>query len=288
MGGETLQLVVNGLLLGGMYALMAAGLTLVFGVMGVINFAHGEFIVAGGLLAYTITTLWQVPFWLTIVIIAALFLVAGQLSYLITIRPIMDSKPIVSLLLTFGLSYILIGVMTIVGGGVYRSLPIFSGAWTVAGLSLARSRGISATVALLMIAAMYGVLKWTRLGKTMRATAQHAEVALTCGIDIERSRRWAFGLGASTAGVAGVLLITILGLAPDSGQLLILKAFAIVVLGGLGSLAGALIGGLILGLSEVMSAFYLSGGVADSIAFVLILAILIARPQGLFGKAERV
>lgn len=140
----------------------------------------------------------------------------------------------------------------------------------------------------LLIAGVFLFLRKTRLGKAVRATAQHAQVAMTCGIDVDRMRVVAFALGIGMATSAGALLVTISSVHPQVGQLYILKAFAIVILGGLGSLAGAFVGGLILGLTEVLGTFYISSSVGQASSYLVLLIVLVLRPGGIMGTAEKV
>lgn len=289
MGFEQLpQILINGLLLGGLYALIAAGLSLVFGVMRVINFAHGEFVMLGGMLTYWLFVLYDINPLISFVIVLVGGLLLGAAVQVLLIRRVVDAPPMMSLLLTFGMSFFLIGLGLFLWENIYRSVPAFSGSWRALGVAFPRMRMIAFAMSAVVIVGVFTFLRRTRLGKAVRATAQHAQVAMTCGIDVERMRVIAFAMGIGMATSAGALLVTISSIHPQVGQLYILKAFAIVILGGLGSLAGALVGGLILGLVEVLGTFYVSSAVGQASAYLVLLIVLILRPGGIMGTAEKV
>ncbi len=289
MGVEQLpQILVNGLLLGGLYALIAAGLSLVFGVMRVINFAHGEFVMLGGMVTYWLFVLYDVNPLVSFFVVLVGGLLLGALVQALLIRRVVDAPPMMSLLLTFGMSFFLIGLGLFLWENISRSVPAYGGSWRALGVAFPRMRMIAFGMSALVIGAVFAFLRRTRLGKAVRATAQHAEVAMTCGIDVARMRVIAFAMGIGMATSAGALLVTISAIDPQVGGLYILKAFAIVILGGLGSLAGALVGGLILGLTEVLGTFYVSSAVGQASAYLVLLIVLILRPGGLMGTAEKV
>jgi branched-chain amino acid transport system permease protein len=289
MGLEQLpQLLVNGLLLGGLYALIAAGLSLVFGVMRVINFAHGEFVMLGGMATYWLFALYGVNPLISFVVVLIGGLLLGWAVQVLLIRRVVDAPPMMSLLLTFGMSFFLIGFGLFLWENIYRSVPAFGGSWRALGLAFPRMRIIAFGMSALLIGAVFGFLRRTRLGKALRATAQHDQVAMTCGIDVARMRAIAFAMGIGMATAAGALLVTISAIYPQVGAVYILKAFAIVVLGGLGSFAGALLGGLILGLTEVLGTFYISSAIGQASAYLVLLLVLVLRPGGLMGVAEKV
>lgn len=280
------QGLVNGVLLGGVYALIAAGLTLVFGVMRVINFAHGEFVMLGGMVTYWMFVLWGINPLVALVVVLIGGAVFGNVLQRVLIDRVVEAPPMMSLLLTFGLSLFLIGVAQALWDNLFRSVPYLRGSWQQFGLSLPRMRLVGFAVAAALTGAVYLFLKTSRSGKALRATAQHADVALTCGIDVPKMRRLAFSIGTAMAAVAGGLLVTIVAIQPQVGRLYILKAFAIVVLGGLGSFVGALLGGLVLGLVEVFGTLWISSAVGQATSYLVLLLVLVVRPGGLMGVAE--
>lgn len=284
---QLVQVLVNGILLGGIYALVAAGLSLIFGVMRVINFAHGDFLMLGGMATFWLFALYGVNPLLSLLIVIPAGLLLGWAVQVALIQRVVHAPPMMSLLLTFGLSFFLIGVSQIAFSNLFRSVPYLDGSWQALGTAFPRMRTVAFFAAALMSGGVYAFLKRTRSGKAIRATAQHAEVAMTCGIDVARVRRQTFAIGSAMAVVAGSLLVSITAIHPQVGAVYILKAFAIVVLGGLGSFVGALLGGLILGLAEVFGTLYISSAVGQAAAYLVLLAVLLARPGGLMGVSER-
>ncbi|MBA2528388.1 MAG: branched-chain amino acid ABC transporter permease [Euzebyales bacterium] len=282
--GQLPQALINGILLGGVYALVAAGLSLIFGVMRVINFAHGEFLMLGGMLTYWLFALFAVNPLLSLAIVMPAFLLLGAATQRALIARITGAPPMMSLLLTFGLSYFLIGVSQAAFGNIFRSVPFLPGSWRLLGVVFPKTRAIAFFAAAVVATAVFAFLRYTRSGKAIRATSQHPEVAMACGVDIAKVRRHAFALGVAMAALAGSLLVTITAMHPQAGTAYILKAFAIVVLGGLGSFLGALAGGLILGLTEVLGSLYISSAVGQASAYLVLLVVLLTRPGGLAGQ----
>lgn len=285
---DFLQTLINGLLLGGIYALIAAGLTLVFGVMRVINFAHGEFVILGGLVTYSLFSAFGLNPLLSLVVVMVGGFAVGHVIQRVIIARVVDAPPMMSLLLTFGMSLFLIGMGQGIWGNLFRSVPYLRGSWSVADLAFPRMRLVGFAVAAVLTGGVYLFLQGARAGKALRATAQHAEVALTCGIDVDKMRRLAFAIGAAMAAAAGALLVTIVALHPQAGRLYILRGFAIVILGGLGSFTGALLGGLILGLVEAFGTLYGSSAIGQASAYLVLLFVLLTRPGGLLGVGEKV
>jgi branched-chain amino acid transport system permease protein len=280
------QVVISGLLLGAVYALLAIGLNLIFGVMRVINIAHGELLMLGSYATYWLFTLWGVnPIVSLLLVLPAMFLLGMLLQRTLVDRGV-GQPLLISLLLTFGLSSFLTGVALNLWTANYRSVPVFSGSFAVGGLALSISRVIAFVVALAITLAVWYFLRTTRLGKAVRATSQNAEVALVCGIDVARIRLLAFGLGTAMAGAAGSLLAVIYTVYPEMGRTFLMKAFAIIVLGGLGSFGGAFVGALALGVAEALAAFAWNTQIAEAVAYAIFIGVLFVRPSGLFGARE--
>jgi branched-chain amino acid transport system permease protein len=280
------QVVISGLLLGAVYALLAIGLNLIFGVMRVINIAHGELLMLGSYATYWLFTLWGVnPIVSLLLVLPAMFLL-GMLLQRTLVDRVVGQPLLISLLLTFGLSSFLTGVALNLWTANYRSVPVFSGSFAVGGLALSISRVIAFVVALAITLAVWYFLRTTRLGKAVRATSQNAEVALVCGIDVARIRLLAFGLGTAMAGAAGSLLAVIYTVYPEMGRTFLMKAFAIIVLGGLGSFGGAFVGALALGVAEALAAFAWNTQIAEAVAYAIFIGVLFVRPSGLFGARE--
>jgi branched-chain amino acid transport system permease protein len=281
------QLLIHGVMLGGLYGLLALGLNLVFGVMRVINFAHGELVMLGAFLTFwAYTALGLHPLVALPLSAAVLFGVGWALQRLLMER-VLGGQPMAALLVTFGLSLIIINVGLLVFGADIRSIPLVSGSLRVAGFVVPKARGLAFLTAMALTAATVAFLRWTALGRAIRATAQHPEVAITCGVDVRRTRLVTFGLGAALGAAAGSLIMLILPMDPQSGSFLILKAFAVIIVGGLGSVAGGLLGALVLGIAEVFGSFFIATVFGEVMAYVLMLLVLLVRPAGLLGIAER-
>lgn len=281
------QLLIHGVMLGGLYGLLALGLNLVFGVMRVINFAHGELVMLGAFLTFWgYTALGLHPLVALPFSAAVLFGVGWALQRFLMER-VLGGQPMAALLVTFGLSLIIINVGLLVFGADIRSIPLVSGSLRVAGFVIPKARGLAFLTAMALTVATVAFLRWTALRRAIRATAQHPEVAITCGVDVRRTRLVTFGLGAALGAAAGSLIMLILPMDPQSGSLLILKAFAVIIVGGLGSVAGSLLGALVLGIAEVFGSFFIATVFGEVMAYVLMLLVLLVRPAGLLGIAER-
>lgn len=279
------QAVVSGVLTGALYAMIGIGLTVVFGVMRIINLAHGEMVMLGMFGAYWGQTLWKLDPFLSLLLWTPLMFAAGVLVYRFLLRPILGGGELNTLLYTAGLSLLVANVALLLWSGDYRTISLSYGMTPLRpfGLSIALPLAIAFAVALALTAGLWAFLSRTDLGRAIRATSQNADAAVLMGVDVERVAVVTFGLGTALAGAAGVLLAPSLYLYPTVGELLIVKCFVIVVLGGLGSIPGAIAGGVLLGVVESLGAIYVSAAYKDGIGFALFLAVLLYRPSGLFG-----
>lgn len=280
-----LQSLVSGLLTGSLYAMMAVGLTIIFGVMRIINLAHGDMVMLGMFGAFWAHSLWGVdPFVSGLLWVPLLFL-GGMLVYRFLLAPIIPGGELNTLLYTAGLSLLIANLALFLWTGDYRTvnLPYALEPLRPFGISVPIPIAIAFGLAALITAALYVFLLRTDLGRAVRATSQSPEAAALMGIDVGRISMITFGLGTALAGAAGVLLVPSLYLYPTVGEILIVKSFVIVVLGGLGSVPGAIAGGLLLGVVESFGAVYVSVAYKDTIGFVIFLLVLLFRPQGLFG-----
>ena len=283
---ETLaQSVVSGVLTGSLYAMIGIGLTVVFGVMRIINLAHGEMVMLGMFGAFWGHSLWRLDPFLSLLLWAPLMFAAGMLLYRLLLRKILPGGELNTLLYTAGLSLLVANLALFAWTGDYRTINLAYGQQPVRplGIAVAVPQAAAFALALAVTAGLWLFLTRTDLGRAVRATSQNAEAALLMGIDVERVAAVTFGLGTALAGAAGVLLAPSLYLYPTVGELLIVKCFVIVVLGGLGSVPGAIAGGILLGVVESLGAVYISSTYKDGIGFVLFLAVLLYRPSGLFG-----
>lgn len=286
---DVLQIVVSGILLGGVYALFATGLNLIFGVMKIINLGHGEFMMLGAYITFFFFTQAGIN---PIVAIPATALVVALLGVVLQfalVERVVNQPMINSLLLTFGMSTLMMGVALNLWTSNFRSVTYapLSGAWRMGELAISKSRLVAFVIAIIVTVGMWLFLNRSTFGKAIRATSEHPEVAQLCGIDVRRVRLVTFGLGSGMAAIAGALISIIFTINPEMGRMFIGKGFAIIVLGGLGSFVGAFIGAIILGVSETLTAFFTSTQLSEGVAYLILLLVLLIRPSGLFGKVER-
>lgn len=281
------QLIINGLLLGGIYALISIGLTLIFGVLEIINFAHGEFLMLGMYGAYWLFQIYGVDPYLSLMIILPLFFLIGLFVERVTIQPIIDAPPLNQIFMTVGLSMVLQNAALFFWKADYRTVRTAYSALALktSGLIVSFPRLVAFVMAMMAIATLLLFLKKTYTGKAIRALAQERRAAMLMGINVYRTYQIAFGIGIACVGVAGAMLIPIYYAFPTVGSLFVLIAFVVVILGGYNSLIGALIGGLIIGLVEAFSGFFLSPHLKEAVYFVIFILILLFRPTGLFGRA---
>jgi len=287
---QLLQHLVNGLVLGGTYALLGIGLTLIFGLMNVVNFAHGEFYTLGAYLTFAGASMLRLDFLLAV---AAAILgggLAGAACERVLLRPLAGESIDTTMLATIGLWIVLQNGELLAWGGVARSIahPFPTRPVVLGPVSLAPLRLAVLGAALVLIVGAHLLIHRTSLGVAMRATFQDRETAALMGIEIGRIRTLTFAVGSGLAAAAGALLGPIFLVYPAMGDLAALKAFAVVILGGLGSFAGATLGGLLLGVAEELGAGYVSSGYRDAVGFVIIILVLLFRPAGLFARVGRV
>lgn len=282
------ELIINGILLGGVYALMACGLNLIFGVMRVINFAHGEFLAIGGLITVTLVAALQLPFVVALVAVPLFMALLGVAIHVSVVRRVVEEPMIMSLLATYAVSTILVNAAILIWGGGYQGLPgVLAGAVRFLGLDLSMSRLLAFAVAMGVSVGVWWFLQATMTGKAIRSVSQAAELATISGIAIERVRMLTFALGAAMAGLAGVLIAPMFASEPQLGARFIIKAFAVIIVGGLGSYVGAIIGALFLGVLEVVGGFLVGQILGAALLYVVMLLVLLVRPRGLFGVGVR-
>jgi len=285
-----LQHLVNGLALGGTYALLGIGLTLIFGLMNVVNFAHGEFYTLGAYLAFAGLGVLGVNFFLAIAAAILGGALLGAACERLLLRPLRGESIDTTMLVMIGLWIALQNGELLAWGGVARSIPHpFPTTPIVVGpVSVAPLRLFVLAAVLVLIVASHLLIHSTPLGMAMRATFQDRDTAALMGIDVGGIHTLTFAFGSGLAAAAGALLGPIFLVYPSMGDLASLKAFSVVILGGLGNFAGATIGGLILGVAEELGAGYVSSGYRDAIGFVIVILVLLCRPAGLFARAERI
>jgi branched-chain amino acid transport system permease protein len=281
-----LQTLASGILIGLIYALVAVGLTLIFGVMEITNFSHGEFLMLGMYSAFWMFALWHWDPIVTLPISAIGLFVVGAAIYRLVIKRIIGAAPISQIFTTFGLMILLRGVAQFLWKADYRAIDksSVSGSISLLGVQLGTPQLAAGLGAVLTTVAVYLFLSKTRAGAALEATAADREAAQLMGIDSQRMFTLAWGIGAACAGVAGALLATFFPIFPEVGANFILIAFVVVNLGGFGSVAGAFWAGLIVGVVEVMGGLLLGPQFKMAVVLALFLAMLIWRPQGLMGK----
>lgn len=283
-----LQGLINGVLNGGVYALIALGFTLVFGVMRVVNFAHGHFVMVAMYISCVAFANFAIdPFFSLIAVIPLLFIL-GILVQRFCISKILDAPDTSQMTLTLGLLIVLenLGVMGF--GGEFRGVTTAYSTATipVGDLLVSVSRLMAFAAACLFIVILYLFLNRTDLGRAVKACSDERSGAMLVGINVQKMYVLTFGLGAALAGIAGAVIIPFTTVNPHSGTDFVLKAFMIVVLGGAGSVPGALVGALVFGVAEAVSAVVVSAHLSRAILFAILFIIIIVRPTGIFGKAS--
>ena len=288
---------LNGLVIGSFYALTALGLSIIFGVLRIVNFAHGELYMIGGYAYFVLVVTLGLPPMLAVVLAAAVLFVIGGLIEISLVRPVytgrVERPDEYAIMITFALAILLQNLMlSIFGPWPQRPAPIFRGGVEFGALIISGDRLAAATVGVVIIAAVLLSLRYTWAGKAVRAVSQDRKAAATLGINVDRASMYAFGLGAALAGAAGALIGPVFNVTPVMGVIPVVKAYVVVVLGGLGSIPGAILGALILGQVEVFATVLVPDttralAYKDAYGLLVLVLVLLLRPQGLFGERER-
>jgi branched-chain amino acid transport system permease protein len=280
------QVVISGILVGGLYALVALGLALIFGVMRVINIAHGPLLMLGAYATFFLHhALGLNPYLSLVVSMPLLFVLGAALQRLLVFR-VVDAPELSSLLLTFGISIALVNLAQLAFTSDLRAVEFITGSYLVGPFAVSKSRLYAFLFAAAITTAAFLFLQRTRLGKAIRATSQSREVAMVCGIDVGRVHMITFGLAAALAAAGGTLLSVIVAIQPEMGQIWTVKSFLVIVLGGAGNYPGALLGGLLLGLVEQLASLLLTAQLSEAVAYVLLVVALLLRPTGLLGGRQ--
>jgi branched-chain amino acid transport system permease protein len=283
-----LQQIMNGVIIGVVYALIAIGLTLVFGILDVINFAHGEFYMIGAFLTYSLSVGFGLPYTVALAAGVVGAAAAGLLAERVSVRPLQGRHMFTIVLSTLGLSIFLQHGALLVWGPDPREIhldwgsrPVMFGEIVVSSLRL-----VALAVGLLLILVVTCFIRLSRWGMAMRAVARNRDAAALMGVPVQRIRAMAFAGGSALAGVAGGLLGAMFTVEPTMGEWAVVKAFSVVIMGGMGNVPGAVLGGIILGVAESLGAGYLPGGSSykDGIGYAILILVLLIRPQGLFGQ----
>jgi branched-chain amino acid transport system permease protein len=279
---------VNGIMLGALYAIVSVGLTLVFGIVKVINFAHGEMLMVSMFLVYWLTNAFGFHPYVSVFLVLPLSFLLGMLVQRYLIQPLQDSDEHIMIFATVGLSITLINLMLIISGPNILSTPS-SGLREPFNLGPAMFLTGQFNIlmaALVLVSGIHFFLTRTHLGRAIRATGQNRVAAQLMGINVSWIYMVTFGLGSACAGLAAVLISPLYPTSPEIGQSFVLLSFVVVVMGGLGSISGALLASMIIGIVDAFAGFYLGSNFKDLVVFGIFLAVLIFRPQGLFGGAR--
>jgi len=280
------QVVISGILSGALYAMVALGLALIFGVMRIINVAHGPLLMLGAYATFFLYSALGINPYLTVPVSMLVLFAVGVLLERTLVFRVVDAPELSSLLLTFGISIALVNLAQLLFTSDLRSVEYLTGSWVVGPLALSKARVVAFTVASALTGLSFLFLQRTRLGKAIRATSQNREVAMVCGIDVQRIHLVTFGLSAALAGAGGALIAVIVAIQPEMGQIWTFKSFLVIVLGGAGNYPGALLGGVLLGLIEQLASLFLTTQLSEVVAYVLLVLILLVRPQGLLGGRQ--
>lgn len=284
-----LQLAVNGILLGGLYALISIGLTLIFGIIDVVNFAHGEFLMLSMYFCYWMWALFGVSPYFSLLLSILIFFFIGRIVQKLLIWPIIEKPMLNQIFTTLGLSLILMNGALLFWKANSRAIrmPGLAKSAEILNLRFSYPRLIAFIIAMTIIALLFTFLKKTRMGRAIRALAQDRRASMLVGINVDYHYQIAFGIGLACTAAAGALLIPIYNVSPTTGQLFCLIAFVIVVMGGFGYLQGSLIAGIIIGLVESYSGFFLSIHLKEAVYFMIFVLVLLIKPSGIMGGKER-
>jgi branched-chain amino acid transport system permease protein len=286
---ELLQTVILGLLIGGVYALLASGLTLIFGVMNVINIAHGAFLILAAFVTWTLWDATGLDPLVAVLVTTPLMFGFGWLLYNATIRPIRKAPPSASVLLTFSLALVLEGIMGLVWGNTSHAVrtPYFDQSFGIGEIFLPKAQVYGCLLAIGVLVALWVFLTHTWTGRAIRASAVNPQSAELVGVNVAAVAAMTFAVGVAVTGAGGSIVSVLYPFLPGSHYIWISRLLGIIVLGGMGSLPGAVVGALLLGVGETMTTTYIGPEWATAVPFVVIFVVLLARPQGLLGAKLR-
>jgi len=282
---EFLQQILNGLAIGSVYTLVALGLTVVFGILGIAHFAHGSLAMFGGYLTFVFSTSMGLSFFASIAMAMPVGAVMGMLIERLAYRPVRDAPHINAFIIALGLTMMLEGGNLLLFGAdqVIIQTP-YQQVFDFGGIFVAQLRMVVIVTAVTLVAVVTLLLLKTKTGKSVRAVAQNRHAAVLMGVNVNLVSSVVFAISSALGVAAGALIGALLALAPGVGESFAVKGFAVLILGGLGSLPGAILGGLVLGVSESLAAGFLSSAYKDVISFLIMILVLLVMPQGLMGK----
>ena len=287
---HVLQLLLAGVAQGCVYALVALGFVLIYKATETVNFAQGDLMMLGGFFALTASVLWGWPYWATILFAVAAMAAVGMLIERVVLRPVLGQPAFTVVMITIGVGYVLRGAVTMVPGwgtDTYNlPTPFAEGTFKLGGVIFAVQEVAVIVMTAALVAVLYVFFRFSRLGVAMQATSQNQLAAAYMGIPVRRVNMMIWGLSAGVAAFAGILLAPVTFVHSNMG-FIGLKAFPAAVVGGFGSVPGAIVGGLIIGVVESVAGRYLPEGFKDVAAYVVVLAVLLVRPSGIFGETAR-
>lgn len=281
-----LMQVFNGIQIGAIYALVALGYSMVYGIVKLINFAHGDIIMVGAYAVLLLMTQAGLPAWLAVLGSIVICMLLGMTIEKVAYKPLRHSARISLLITAIGVSFLLQNLAQLLFGADPRMFTnLFPGNLTIGALTLTRVSVVTVVISVVIMLGLTLLVNYTRIGKAMRAVSEDSDTALLMGVNVNNTISFTFGLGSGLAAVAAVLYSCAYSrISPTMGSMLGLKAFVAAVLGGIGSMPGAAIGGLLIGVAESLTKGYISSSLADAIVFGILIVVLIIRPTGLLGR----
>lgn len=282
---EILQQILNGLTIGGVYVLIALGLTTVFGILGISHFAHGSISMFGGYVVFFLITESGIPLVLACLVALAVGFVLGIAVERLAYRPVRDASPINAFIVALGLTMIAEGANLRLFGADQIVIPTdLQSVFRIGALTLTELRLYIIVLTVSLILAMTLYIQRSKTGYAIRALAQNRNAAILMGVDVSRITMLVFAISSMLGVAAAIMIGALFAIAPGVGEGLAIKGFSVLILGGLGSIPGAIVGGLILGVTEALAAGFISSAYKDVIAFLVMIVVLLVRPQGLLGK----
>lgn len=284
-----LQIIINGILKGGLYALMAIGMSLIWGVMDIINIAHGSFIMLGAFITYWLFTFFGVDPFVSLIFSTGILFLFGYGIQKLLINYVIRASAFITLILAFGIEIFINNVALVSWTADVRKVEISYGAsnFSIGNLvTIPTVRLLAFLLVIIISLLLFYILNRTRLGRSIRATSQDLDAARLAGVDVARTYAVTFGMGVGAAGAAGTLWSILFPISPMMGGILTLKSFAVVIIGGLGSMLGPLVGGVALGVTEALGTTWFGSTYENLISFTILVLVLILRPKGILGGAD--
>jgi len=281
-----IQALLWGVASGCIYILLATGLNIIFGVMKLVNFAHGQLLMIGAYIAFTVTTALGLNAYLAILVAMGAVALIGVGLERFTFRKVLGTDKLNEIFVSLGLIYVFENAAALLWGNTTRQIssPLQGLQLSIGQIAISYDRLSSILIVVVILVALFLLLKKTKIGLAMRATSQKISASMLMGVNTEKVYMYTFALGAALAGAAGALYGIIFNFNPTIGALPTIKAFAIIIIGGLGSIPGAVVGGLLYGIAENTAVYFLGGVWQDAIAFALLIIVLVIRPTGIFGE----